>query len=121
MEENENIFTKAKKKVKEIKGKVKEFGGKVVDEALKHPEITLPLMSGLGMAFMGGVKAITSAGDKQLEHCRVEDDVTGQYFLTDHPLTNDEILELGEKMIDGESKGEALRDMGVLRKEKRRK
>jgi hypothetical protein len=47
--------------------------------------------------------------------------VTGEEFMLKHPLRNDEILELGSRMIDGESKGEALNDMGLLRKERRRK
>lgn len=121
MEEKENIFEKAKKKFGEFKAKAKEFGGKVVDKALEHPEITLPFIVGLGSMAIGGAKAIANAGEKQLERCMVEDDVTGLKYLTDHPLNNDEILELSEKMVDGQTKGEALNDMGVLKKEKKRK
>jgi hypothetical protein len=45
----------------------------------------------------------------------VEDDVTGEDLVLDHPLTNDEILELNRRMKAGEFKADILRDMGLLR------
>lgn len=113
-QEKENIFKRAKKKVADVRNRI-------IDVALENPQISLTILSGFGMLVAGGAKALLGSGSNKLDKCRVQDDVTEEYFVTTHPLTNDEILELGERMIDGESKGKALKDMGVLREEKKRK
>lgn len=113
-QEKENIFKKAKKKAADVRNRI-------IDVALENPQISLTILSGFGMLVAGGAKALLGSGSNKLDKCRVQDDVTEEYFVTTHPLTNDEILELGERMIDGESKGKALKDMGVLREEKKRK
>ena len=82
------------------------------------PMLIMPVLSGVGMILGGIVKA---AEGRQDDRCLVEDDVTGEDFRTKHPLTNSEILELGERMIDGQPKGAALDDMGLLKKERRRR
>ena len=105
--------------------KVKNFFGKAKDKTMvfivENPQLTLPLLSGIGMLFGGGVKLAMNARKNRLKDCEFEDDFTGGTYRTSHPLTNDEILELERQMNGGKSKGEALNDMGVLRKEKRRK
>lgn len=53
--------------------------------------------------------------------CDVPDEVTGLNYRTSHPLTNAEIMELSDRMVDGETTGEALMNMGVLKEEKKRK
>ena len=121
MEVVETIKTKlsaAKEKVKEKTDEGKEKVLKFVDD---HPEVIIPVISGLGMLTAGIFSGIMKSGSKRIEHCRVQDDVTDEYFLAAHPLTNDEILELGDRMIDGQRKGDALEEMGLLKKEKRRK
>lgn len=112
--EKEGFFKKVKRKVAEKTDKALCF-------LADNPQVTLPLLSGVGMLIGGGTKMILNAGNRKLDHCRVEDDVTGADYLTEHPLTNDEILELNRRMSFGQPKGEALKEMGLLRKEKRRK
>ena len=114
---------KLKNKGKEIidKGKAKLAKGKqkVGDFVVNHPELVIPVAA-LGISVVGGaINTIAKAGD--LEGCRVKDDVTELELLTKHPLTNSEILELNQRMIDGDPKAQALDDMGLLRKEKKRK
>ncbi len=113
-QEKENIFQK-------VKRKATETGDKVLGFLVENPQFTLPFLSGLGMFIAGGGKMLINAERRQAEKCRVKDDVTEEYFMTEHPLTNGEILELNERMIDGQTKGYALNEMGLLRKEKRRK
>ena len=85
----------------------------------KNPAMVLPMVSMVGSLTFKGLSML--AGANQNDRCLVEDDVTGEDFMVKHPLRNDEILELGSRMIDGESKGEALNEMGLLRHERRRK
>lgn len=85
----------------------------------KNPGLIVPMLIG-GFTFISGLVNMVSGND-QLEHCLAEDDRTGEKLLTKQPLTNAQILELGDRMDEGLSKGEALRDMGLLRDEKKRK
>lgn len=124
MEVKEKI-KKAKEQIGESFRKVKGKIGEKVDKSLcflaEHPEVTIPLLSSVGMLIGGGVRIISNAGNRNLDHCRVQDDITDEEFLTEHPLTNDEILELGRRMNLGEPKGVALQEMGLLRNERKRK
>lgn len=88
---------------------------------VENPAMTMPILTGLIMFGGGILKGLTGSSGKRLERCKVQDPITGEYFLAEHPLTNTEILELGERMSDGESKGEALDNMNLLRDEKKRK
>ena len=67
--------------------------------------------------------AIISFAGNDKESCKIHDDTIGSYWLTDHPLTNQELLEVNRKLFDGQcaSLGEALQEEGYLKKEKRRK
>lgn len=100
---------------------VKEKGNEVLTFFTKNPMMMMPILSGVGMLIGGVVKLASSNGNDRYESCLVEDDVTGEELLTKHPLTNSEILELGDRMIDGQPKGAALEDMGLLRNERRRR
>ena len=51
----------------------------------------------------------------------VPDEITGLNYRTSHPLSNAEILELSDRMVDGETTGEALNNMGVLKQDKKKK
>lgn len=118
----ENIKAKAKNLKDSVKEKVvnaKEKVGKFFEE---HEEVTSGLIS-LGFTVLPGViVAIGGAiAGKDPGACLVEDDVTGLDFKTKHPMTNKEILELGDRMIDGQSKGDALNEMGLLKKERKRR
>ena len=110
-----------KQKVNEVVEKGKEKLKKIGGFFGEHPE-TIPASIMFGLSVITAIAgAARGSSQKQLERCKVEDDVTGLDFLTTHPMTNGEILELGERMIDGQPKGDALADMGLLKKEKRRK
>lgn len=118
MEENKtekkNIFVKTKEKFKEKRKKAKENKERLFHFLAENPQITMSLFSAIGTIGIGGAIAVSKASRRHLEACQVEDDLTGENFLVDHPLTNDEILELNERMRCGQSKAEALRDMGLL-------
>jgi len=118
----EEIKTEKKKFTEKVKEKLKttkEKWDKKKESAFhylaEHPEVTMSLFSALGTIGIGTGIAISKAGRRYREACEVTDDVTGEDLLLDHPLTNDEILELNRRMKDGESKADILQDMGLLR------
>ena len=113
-EEKLGILEKGKLWMKAIKDGTREF-------IVENPAMTMPILTGLIMFGGGILKGLTGTGGKRYEHCKVQDPITGEYYLTEHPLTNGEIRELGERMSSGEMKGEALDNMGLLRDEKKRK
>lgn len=119
MEENKKekktFITKVKEKVKETKEKARKRKENVFQFLAENPQITISLFSALGTIGIGTTMAISKAGRRHYEACRVEDDVTGECLTLDHPLTNEEVLELNRRMSEGESKVEILRDMGLLR------
>lgn len=118
MEENqtkkENFWTRSKRWLGEKIEKTAQF-------FTEYPVLVMPVMSGIGMIVGGIAKAAYTSAQERNDSYRVEDDVTGEEFIVRHPLSNDEILELGERMIDGQPKGAALDDMGLLRNERRRR
>lgn len=123
MEETIEVKEEYLEKSRWVKAKkwVKEKGNEVLTFFTKNPMMMMPILSGVGMLIGGVVKIASSNGNDRYESCLVEDDVTGEELLTKHPLTNSEILELGDRMIDGQTKGAALEDMGLLRNERRRR
>lgn len=101
--------------------KVKEVGKAIGEVLVKNPMLLIPVVSGV-FGIVGKVLNIAAGnGHNWNEHYLSEDDVTGEEYRLRHPMTNSEILELSERMIDGQPKGEALEDMGLLKNEKRRK
>ncbi len=121
MDENKTVeTTKAEGSwFQRTKAKVTSGLNSFAEFVSKNPAMVLPMVSMVGSLAFKGLSML--AGANQNDRCLSEDDVTGEEFMLKHPLTNNEILELGSRMIDGESKGEALNDMGLLRKERRRK
>lgn len=111
----EKLVEKVKRKVKEVKKKASETKENMFRFLAENPQITISLFSALGTIGIGTTMAISKAGRRHYEACRVKDDVTEEYFLLDHPLTNEEIMEINRRMIDGESKANILEDMGLLR------
>ena len=111
----EKLIEKVKRKVKEVKKKASETKENMFRFLADNPQITISLFSALGTIGIGATMAISKAGRRHYEACRVKDDVTEEYFLLDHPLTNEEIMEINRRMIDGESKADILEDMGLLR------
>lgn len=116
----------AKAKVEEVGSKAKEkfdAGKEKVDAFIhEHGETVLavaPMALPVLFAIAGGVA--TNNANKQ-KRCLVKDDRTGEKLMVKHPLTNDEILDMGDRMEANDlSKGEALKDMGLLKKERSRK
>lgn len=119
---------KVKVKAVELKAKAKEtlerFGA-YLDE---HEEMgklvvygTIGVIGGIITGFSNVAEVAKGSPTNTIPSCRVEDDVTGLEFRTKKPLTNDQILELGSRMIDGQTKGEALSEMGMLKKERKRR
>jgi hypothetical protein len=113
-----------KENIKEKAQKVKEKAIAVKDETVEfineHTYLVIPILSGIGMVVSGIISTAGSQTERRREDCSVEDDVTGLKFMTNRPLSNSDILELGDRMIDGQTKGDALNEMGLLKKEKRR-
>lgn len=72
---------------------------------------------GTGLTIFGIISRFWGGGNS----CEVPDEITGLNYRTSHPLTNAEILELSDRMVDGETTGEALNNMGVLKTEKKKK
>ena len=117
MQIKEIVKDKVNKTKAWVEDKVEKTGKFLSD----HPQLIIPIISGVGMLISGGYRIAANGNKEYMEHCRVQDEVTEEYFLTNHPLTNTEILELGERMIDGQTKGDALNSMGLLRNENKRK
>ena len=105
--------TEEKKKDKPLKA----FGKAVIE----NPAILIPFISGIGSVLFGGMRMVSSKKQAQYQRCLVHDDVTELNYRTTHPLSNSEILELSSRKVDGETTGEALVNMGVLRNERVRK
>ena len=101
------------KKGKEICVKVKED---IKEYIHNDPFVIIPVALSLISVVSGIGKAVTAQGNGW-----VQDETTGLNFKTTHNLTNDEIVELGMRMENGQPMSEALDDMGLLVREKRRK
>lgn len=112
---------KNEKFLERVKAKVKSFGDDVLKVVSDNPMLIIPLVSAVFGLVGRTVNMVSGAGNGRYEKCLCEDDVTGEDFLLKHPLNNDEILELGSRMIDGETKGSALAEMDLLRQDRRRK
>lgn len=81
----------------------------------EHPEMLIPVISGVLALGNGLVHWVQSADEKQIDRCRIQDDVSGEYLIAKHPLKNEDVLELSERMSNGQRKSEALKEMNLLR------
>lgn len=119
-------------KMEEIKEKAKEAKEKVTTEACRlgdafgkvceeNPTLIFTLAMSVGGGLIGILSGATNINKERDEKCLVEDNITGCEYLTKHPLTNSEILELSDLVVSGQTRGEALDSMGLLRKEKKRR
>lgn len=116
-EKIENMKKKAKEKVVEVKEKAYK-GAKFLAE---NSWMVMPILSGLGTIAITAMGVTKDKKNRYDQACLVKDDISGLKFKTTHPLTNHEIMELSERMNDGQTKGEALNEMELLKKEKKRK
>lgn len=107
--------------------KVKEKGNEALDKAEPYVHKVADNIGWIVPAAIGGFSVLSGlmsilSGNKQREACLVEDDYTGEEVYAKHPLTNDEILAMTQEMrANGSTKAEALNDLGLLRKERKRK
>jgi len=118
----ENVNTEKKtfkEKVSEKVSSAKETAGNVVHFVAENAGAIIPIIFG-GASLVMGIARMFNGHDK-MEARYSSDDFTGERYLLNHPLANGEILELSEKMEGGMTKGEALKEMGVLSDEKKRK
>lgn len=107
--------------------KIKDKGNEALDKAEPYIHKVADNISWIVPAAIGGFSILSGlasilSGNKQRDACLVEDDFTGEEVYAKHPLTNDEILAMTQEMrANGSTKAEALNDLGLLRKERKRK
>ena len=111
-----NLKDFVKEKTDAVKGKIDKFNE-------DHPDVHV-IVSALSVPL--AITVVTGIASNMIEAgandaLLVEDDITGLDFKTKHPMTNKEILELGDRMSVGQSKGDALNEMGLLKKERKRR
>lgn len=93
----------------------KDFGAFLMENPMRLFQLGSGLVGG-AMTIIGLISRFGDGG----HNCEVPDEITGLNFRTSHPLTNIEIMELSDRLSAGESKGEALSNMGVLKEQKKR-
>ena len=122
-EDNRTWFDKVKVSFAEKKAAAKIKLKQVFNWVIENPFSAIMLLS----IFSGAVN-VTTKGIKDIsgivedrkeqrrEDCRVWDPVNGIQWYTKKPLTNEQKLIFEERVKNGESRGEVLADMDVLRK-----
>lgn len=98
--------------------------GKIFWNNLKeHPEAIGYFVSGMITIGGAGIALIGNQKSKEEESCRIHESITGFDWVTTHPLTNQELLEVNRRLYDEQIKGlgEALEAEGYLKKEKKRR
>ena len=116
-----DVKAKAKEVGVKVKEKAKAGADKAVEYINAHDEMVRPIAIGIAGVVGGLIAGYNNLDTREAAHCVVEDDITGCEFRTKHALTNNEILELGDRMTEGQMKGYALKEMGLLKKEKKRR
>ena len=121
-EKKKSVEQNTQEDVQNEEKKKKDKPLKAIGKAIvNNPTVLIPFISGFGSILFGGARMISNRKQSEYQKCLVRDDVTELNYRTTHPLSNSEILELSERRVDGETTGEALNNMGVLRSEKKRK
>ena len=101
-----------------VKETMTELMAKLIVYLSENPGAMIPLIGVFGQIIGAGAAIYTANSNKQNKAIFSKDDVTGERYKLIHELTNDEILELSSRMADGNSKGEALETMGLLKHKK---
>ena len=102
--------------LKRVWREAKDFGTFLMENPMRLFQLGSGLV-GCAMTIIGLVSRFGGGG----HDCEVPDEITGLNYRTSHPLTNQEIMELSDRLNAGESKGEALSNMGVLKEPKKKK
>lgn len=125
-----NSFYEEKMKPKIDKGveKVKAGGKKVVETTkivgetfVKNPMLAVMALSTIGSTVTTVLNTVSRNKEEEEDRCTTYDSYAGMDITTTHELSNQEILEMTERMKAGQKKVEALNDMGLLREDKKRK
>lgn len=121
---NKTIITDENKKksfISRTKEVVTDLTAKLIVYLSENPAAIIPFLGVFGELI--GAAATVYAGNAKKGNiaCLSKDEVTGECYRLTHALTNDEIMELSSRMVDGDTKGEALEVMGLLKKERKRK
>lgn len=123
-------FCEEKVKPKFDKGveKVKAGGKKVVETTkivgetfVKNPMLAVMALTTIGSTVTTVMNTISRNKEEEEDRCTTYDSYAGMDITTTHELSNQEILEMTERMKAGQKKVEALNDMGLLREDKKRK
>ena len=123
-------FCEEKVKPKVDKGveKVKAGGKKVVETTkivgetfVKNPMLAVMALTTIGSTVTTVMNTISRNKEEEEDRCTTYDSYAGMDITTTHELSNQEILEMTERMKAGQKKVEALNDMGLLREDKKRK
>ena len=123
-------FCEEKVKPKFDKGveKVKAGGKKVVETTkivgetfVKNPMLAVMALSTIGSTVTTVLNTVSRNKEEEEDRCTTYDSYAGMDITTTHELSNQEILEMTERMKAGQKKVEALNDMGLLRDDKKRK
>lgn len=119
MEETNNNpkNTDNSKEKPKLTDRLRRIGDSFLLYLAENPGAIIPFAS----IIFGGANLLINCRRKRNDDCLVKDTITNENYLLKHPLSNSEILELSERMNSGETKGEALSSMELLREEKRRK
>ena len=104
-----------------VKARLKELGEDILTKLDEEPRLIYPFVGLVAGVVVGVGKLIAGYSPAEVASCFVSDDVTDLSFRVKKPLTNGQILELGDRMNSGQMKGQALADMGLLKKERKRK
>lgn len=123
--DNRTWFDKMKIKFAEKKAAAKCKLKKMFNWVVENPFsaiMLLSIFSGAVNVTTKGVKDISSIvedrKEQKKEDCRVWDPVNGIQWYTKKPLTTEQKLEFENRVKNGESRGEILADMDVLRKKR---
>ena len=123
-------FCEEKVKPKFDKGveKVKAGGKKVVETTkivgetfVKNPMLAVMALSTIGSTVTTVLNTVSRNKEEEEDRCTTYDSYAEMDITTTHELSNQEILEMTERMKAGQKKVEALNDMGLLREDKKRK
>jgi len=101
----------------------KEAGKIFLNDLKEHPEAIGGIVTGLITTIGAGIAIAGNRRDKAEESCRIHESITGFDWVTTHPLTNQELLEVNRRLYDEQINGlgEALEAEGYLKKEKKRR
>lgn len=117
--EEKNIFEKAKEFAKTSFEKVKTGAKAVGDAAMEvlseNPILLIPVISAVTAVLGGGIKKLQEHNEDRIEACKVPNNLTGVDYQLKRPMTNEQNMEYESRLINGQTPGDALDEMGLLK------